>query len=438
MNKTLVFLVLTSLVIGIVSGYALFAYWPLAAPSSHVQVSPSERENGAPQVLFYRNPMNPAVTSAVPAKDSMGMDYVPVYAQTPARVAGAVEIDSVVAQNMGVRSAKVQAMSLGRVIMASGRVAYDEERMIHLHPKVDGWIEEIRVGRTGQRVNSDDILLSLYSPKLVAAQQEYLLAIENIAVLQRSPVEQIRQGAQDLLASARERLQLLDVPEHQIHELEQSGVVKKNLHIHAPWGGTVVGVGARAGQFVTPITELYRLVDLTRVWVYADIFDYELPWVKPGDRVTMTTQSVPGETFSGELAYIYPYANAKTRTTQVRIVFDNSEGLLRPEALVDVRIASDERRYPAVIPAEAVVGSGSGPQVFVVKAAGKFEPRQIVTGIEADGFVAVVKGLAAEEQVVTSAQFLIDSESKLREAMAKMLSPSKGTTPPAMHEHHHD
>ncbi|MCH1550990.1 MAG: efflux RND transporter periplasmic adaptor subunit, partial [Pseudomonadales bacterium] len=174
------------------------------------------------------------------------------------------------------------------------------------------------------------------------------------------------------------------------------------------------------------------------VWVYADIFDYELPWVKPGDRVTMTTQSVPGETFSGELAYIYPYANAKTRTTQVRIVFDNSEGLLRPEALVDVRIASDERRYPAVIPAEAVVRSGSGPQVFVVKAAGKFEPRQIVTGIEADGFVAVVKGLAAEEQVVTSAQFLIDSESKLREAMAKMLSPSKGTTPPAMHEHHHD
>ncbi len=383
----------------------------------------AEEEPAEREVLFYRNPMNPAVTSLVPAKDNMGMDYIPVYADGNAQgdVVGTVEIDPVVVQNIGVRTARAERRALSRVIKAVARVDFNEERMARLHPKVDGWIEEIRIDKTGQHVEPDDILLSLYSPKLVSAQQEYLLALDNEAALELSPFAQIRTGASSLTRSARERLEMLDVPEHQIHELEESRAIKKYIHIHAPWAGTVLRIGARAGQFVTPSTELYMMVDLGQVWVYADVYEYEVPWVKAGDEVEMTLASVPGKTFRGTLDYIYPYAEAKTRTTKVRMVFDNAEQLLRPDMFADVTIFSDRQDDAVIIPSEAVVRSGDRTQAFVVRAPGKFEPRNIKIGVESRGFVTVLEGIAAGEEVVTSSQFLVDSESKLREATAKMM-----------------
>lgn len=384
------------------------------------ETQPSERE-----VLFYRNPMNPSVTSPVPAKDSMGMDYVPVYADSEINdeVAGTgtVKIDPVVVQNTGVRTAIAKRESISRTIRAVGRVAFNEEGMTRLHPKVEGWIEEIRIDKTGQHVAKDDILLSIYSPKLVSTQQEYLLALNNLAALSNSPFEEIRKGAEGLVRSSRERLELLDVPEHQVKELENTRKVQKNLHIHSPVAGTVIRIGSRQGQFVTPKTELYMMVDLSQVWVYADVYEYELPWVKVGDEVEMTLASVPGKTFKGALAYIYPYAEAKTRTTKVRLVFDNHEMLLRPDMFSEVSIQSDTMDSAIVVPAESIIRSGDRAQVFVVRAPGKFEPRIVQLGIESSGQVAILKGVSAGEEVVTSAQFLIDSESKLREATAKMM-----------------
>ncbi|MAK42648.1 MULTISPECIES: efflux RND transporter periplasmic adaptor subunit [unclassified Spongiibacter] len=378
---------------------------------------PSERE-----ILFYRNPMNPSVTSPVPAKDSMGMDYVPVYADEESNeVVGTVKIDPVIVQNIGVRTAIAQQTAISRTIRAVGRVDFNEERMARLHPKVEGWIEEIRVDKTGQNVADDDILLSIYSPKLVSAQQEYLLALNNLTALEKSPFDEIKQGARDLVKSSRERLQLLDVPEHQVQELEQSREIKKSLHIHSPVAGTVIRIGSRHGQYVTPKTELYMMVDLSQVWVYADVYEYELPWVKVGDEVEMTLASVPGKTFTGSLDYIYPYAEPTTRTTKVRLVFDNSELLLRPDMFAEVSIQSDAQNNAVVIPAESVIRSGGRTQVFVVRAPGKFEPRLVELGIESNGQVAVLSGVDAGEEVVTSAQFLVDSESKLREATAKMM-----------------
>ncbi|MEM8500810.1 MAG: efflux RND transporter periplasmic adaptor subunit [Pseudomonadota bacterium] len=410
----------------------------------------AEDANQERTVLFYRNPMNPTVTSPVPAKDSMGMDYVPVYAdnEAGADVTGTVKIDPVVVQNIGVRTAVAEKRSLSRNIKTVGRVDFNETRMARLHPKVDGWIEEIRVDETGQRVTADDILLSFYSPKLVSAQQEYLLALNNEAALSESPFEQIRDGAKDLSRSARERLQLWDVPSHQIRELEQSRTVKKNIHIHAPWSGTVLSIGARAGQFVTPSTELYMMVDLSEVWVFADVYEYEIPWVKVGDQVEMTLASVPGRVFKGSLDHIYPYAEAKTRTTKVRLVFDNEDRALRPDMFADVSIFSDRQDEAVVIPAEAVVRSGDHTQAFVVIGDGKFEPRDIRIGIESKGFVTVLDGIHAGEAVVTSAQFLVDSESKLKEATAKMMDslsqgaasvPESGQQPQTnamSHDHH--
>jgi Cu(I)/Ag(I) efflux system membrane fusion protein len=417
MNKATVFVGVLCLGLGLAAGYLLFNAQP--GPDPGAGAAAGEREP-----LFYRNPMNPEITSPVPAKDSMGMDYIPVYAgeqDTP--VAGTVKIDPVTRSNIGVRTARAQVKALGRTVRAAGRIDYNEQALLSLHPKVEGWIREMRVDKTGQAVADDDILLTIYSPKLVATQQEYLLALENHAALKDSPFEDVRSGAGKLVSSARERLVLLDVPEHQIVELEQSGQVQEGLHIHAPGKGTVLAIGAREGQFVTPATELYRIADLDTVWVYADIYEYELPWVKVGDAVEMTLQAAPGRVFTGEVDYIYPYAQQKTRTTRVRMTFDNRDGALRPEAFVDISIRASQQPDQVVIPAEAVVRSGDFAQVFVATHDGEFEPRRVQLGLESRGEVAVLQGIEAGERVVVSSQFLIDSESKLREATAKMTPP---------------
>ncbi|MEH6581593.1 MAG: efflux RND transporter periplasmic adaptor subunit [Halioglobus sp.] len=414
MSKAIVMVGALSLSMGLGLGYFM---------SNQNKVTPAaEKEKGG--ILFYRNPMNPEITSPVPMKGSMGMDYLPVFDESDggSEVVGTVRIDPTVQFNIGMRTAIAEHRGISRTIRAVGRVDYNEEKIFQLHPKVDGWIKEIFVDKTGQPVNQDDILLGIYSPKLVSTQQEYLLALKNQEALKDSQFDDIRAGAESLVASSRQRLSLLDVPEHQIQELETTGVLKESLHIHAPASGTVMKIGAREGQYVTPATELYRIVDLSTVWVYADVYEYELPWVNVGDPVEMTLASVPGVTFRGELSYINPYAESKTRTTKIRVVFDNSQALLRPEMFSEVTIQSQQKLDQIVVPAEAVVRSGAYNQIFVMKEPGVIEPRKVTLGIESSGFVAVIDGISAGERVVVSSQFMVDSESKLREATAKMLS----------------
>jgi len=423
MNKPLIITAMLMLALGVGIGY-----WAASQPGkeqAHVDLP----EDNKP--LFYRNPMNPSVTSPVPEKDAMGMDYLPVYAdeaKTDAP-AGAIKIDAVTVQNIGVRTATAKKSMLSHIVRAVGRVAYDEERIVRLHPKTEGWIETLRADKTGEWVRKNDDLLSIYSPQLVASQQEYILALNNLKVLEKSPIEDIRRGAEELVKSSRERLKLLDVPAHQLHELTISHVIKKSLHIHTPADGIVINIGAREGQYVTPATELYMIADLSKVWVYADIYEYELPWVKVGDPVEMQLAGVPGRIFNGHLAFIYPYAEAKTRTIKVRLVFDNAELLLKPELFAEVTIYAGKQVDAVVIPAEAVIRSGAKNQVFVVRGSGKFEPRLITTGLSSNSEIAVLDGLKEGEEVVTSAQFLIDSESKLHEATAKMMEPSTPQKP---------
>jgi Cu(I)/Ag(I) efflux system membrane fusion protein len=378
-----------------------------------------------PEILFYRNPMNPAITSPVPAQDEMGMDYIPVYAEddegSSGEPTGTVRIDPVTVQNIGVRTAVAERQTLSRHIRAVGRVDFDEERLSRLHPKTEGWIEELYIDKTGEQIAKDTILLNIYSPQLMTSQQEYLLALNNLDVLRESPYEEIRQGAKDLISSARERLELLDVPEHQIRELERSRKIKKNLHIHSPFDGVIINIGAREGQYVTPTTELYKIADLSKVWVFADVYESEVSWIQEGDPVDMKLAAIPGKVFSGRVGYIYPYAEAKTRTIKVRLEFDNPDLLLKPDMFADVALHAQRTVDAIVIPAEAVVRSGEREQVFVVRGPGKFEPRDVRLGVSSQGLVQVLEGVSAGEVVVTSSQFLIDSESKLREATAKML-----------------
>jgi Cu(I)/Ag(I) efflux system membrane fusion protein len=308
-----------------------------------------------------------------------------------------------------------------------GRVDFDEERMVHLHPKTEGWIQKLKVDKTGQWAKKGTELLTIYSPQLVSSQQEYLLALNNLKALESSPFEDIRQGALDLVKTGRERLELLDVSEHQIQELEETRSIKKGLHIHTPADGIVMKIGVREGQFVTPATELYMIADLSQVWVYADIYEYELPWVQIGDTAKIQLAGIPGKQFEGHLDYIYPYAESKTRTIKARLIFDNPEQLLKPNMFAEVTIYAGRKIDAIVIPDEAIVRSGTRTKVFVVRGKGKFEPRTVKLGIASEGQVQVLEGLSAGEEIVTSSQFLIDSESKLREATAKMLEPSKET-----------
>lgn len=430
MNKQLLFAAPFLVAAGLIGGY-----WLASQQIEKQPVAPSVVK----QPLFYRNPMNPSVTSPIPTKDNMGMDYIPVYSEENSdtnEIIGTVKIDPVTVQNIGVRTEIASRESLSHIVRAVGRVAYDEERLVRLHPKTEGWIEFLNIDKTGQWVKKNDDLLSIYSPQLVTSQQEYILALRNLKALEKSPIKDIQQGAEELVKSSLERLKLLDVPAHQMHDLTRTHKIKKSLHIHSPAAGIIMNIGAREGQYVTPATELYMIADLSTVWVYANIYEYELPWVSVDDPVEMHLAGIPGRTFKGRLAYIYPYAEPKTRTIKVRLTFDNSELLLKPDMFAEVTIHAGKQINAVTIPSEAIIRSGVSNRVFVMREPGKFEPRQITLGLNSNGKVIVLDGIEEGEKVVTSSQFLLDSESKLREATAKMIKPKESIKPVEKHHMH--
>lgn len=419
-------LVSLALLVGIGAGYGV-SRW--LAPAGPIAAAGTERTP-----LYYRNPMNPEVTSKVPAKDSMGMDYVPVYADDAAAVAevvGSVRIDPATVQSFGVRTAAATRRTMTRDVFTVGRVDYDENKLSRFHPKVEGWIERQAIAETGSVVHSGTTLLELYSPVLVVSQEEYLLALRNRAALAASPYPEIARGAEQLVQSARQRLLLLDLPKAQLQRLEKDLEVSHTVPIQSLFDGIVVKVGAREGEYVTPQTELYVLADLSTVWVYADVYEYEMPWVALGDVAQLRLAGLPGQTFEGRIDFIYPYLDETTRTQKVRLAFANPERLLKPEMYGDVRIRTSRQLDAVVIPSEAVIRSGRGEQVFVLRAPGQYEPRPVTLGVSTDGLVQVTDGLAAGEQVVVSGQFLIDSESKLREVSAKMQTPEAAPAMPA-------
>jgi len=428
-NKNIIIVASITLALGLGGGYWL--------ASRHMDMSmkmdtsgQAHKADNRKKPLFYRNPMNPTVTSPVPAKDNMGMDYIPVYADdaSGSSAPGTVVINPTVEQSIGVRTTAASRKEISRTIQTVGRVDFDEELLTRLHPKISGWIEKLFVDETGAAVKPDTMLLSIYSPQLVASEEEYLLALKNVETLKASPFPDIRRGAEDLLRSSRERLELLDVPAHQMEKLKKTRKIMKALHIHSPATGIVLKVGAREGQHVTPNTELYAIADLSRVWAYVDVYEYEIPWVRLHDKAEMHLAALPGRTFRGKITYIYPYLDPKTRTNKVRLEFDNTEGLLKPDMFADVTIRASRKASAIVIPSEAIIRTGRIPKVFVKTGKGRFEPRSVRLGLQNNGETEILDGVKSGELVVTSAQFLIDSESSLKEAAAKMVAPKKSIT----------
>lgn len=367
---------------------------------------------GERKILYWRAPMNPMEIYDRPGKSQMGMDLVPVY-EDQGSSGAEVRIDPVTQQNMGVRTAQAEKGPLVRTIRAYGRVAYDETRTAQVSPKFSGWLEKLRVDFTGQLVRKGEPLFDIYSPELVSAQEEYLVAYRNLA-----PIE----GGADLLRAARQRLRYWDISEEEIRAIENSGQVRKTLTIGSPFTGVVTQKNAVEGVFMKEGTTVYAIADISRVWVEAHIYEYELPFVRVGQEAKMTLAYLPGKTFTGKIRYINPYMEQKARDVVIRLELANPNLELKPDMYSDVVIESRLPGQGILIPAEAVIRSGERNLVFVTRGDGKFSPRDVTLGVALEGGkVQILAGIAQGETVVISGQFLFDSESKLKEAVQNMM-----------------
>jgi Cu(I)/Ag(I) efflux system membrane fusion protein/cobalt-zinc-cadmium efflux system membrane fusion protein len=366
------------------------------------------------KIAYWRAPMNPTEIYDKPGKSAMGMDLVPVYEDE--LVGGvAIRVDPVIQQNMGIRTAVAKQEPLVFTIRTYGHITSDETRTTQINSKTNGWIERLYIDFTGKRVVKGEPLYEIYSPELLAAQEEYLVAYLNMKKL-------TGRDNQGLLASARRRLENYDIAPGEIDFIETAGNVKKTLMVRSPFDGFVIQRQAEKGGYVKAGTMLFRIADLSRIWVEAHIYEYEFSWVAEGQEAEITLPYQPGRVFSGRVSYVYPYLQPETRDVVVRLEFENPDLALKPDMYVDVRIKSSFGRQGLVIPSEAVLRSGERNVVFVTRPGNKFTPRDVTLGLPVDGGkIQILTGLAAGETVVTSGQFLLDSESKLKEAVQKML-----------------
>jgi Cu(I)/Ag(I) efflux system membrane fusion protein len=329
---------------------------------------------------------------------------------------GTVQISPERQQLIGVRIGTVEKRPLQKVIRTNGRVEFDEKRLATISPKIGGWIEELYVDFTGAPVKKGAPLLTLYSPELVSTQEEYLAALRARQELAASPYPEVAASGNALVESARRRLRLWDISEEQIRELEQTGQVRKSLTLYSPYSGIVLEKMAFKGMRVEPGMALYKLADLSVVWLIADIYEYELPLIRLGQQASINLSYLPGEAFTGKAVFIYPYLDAQTRTARVRFEFANPRGTLKPEmyAGVEITIRLGDK---VAVPEGAIIDTGIRKVAIVEKGAGYFEPRDVKLGTKAGDYYEVLDGLKVGERVVTSANFLIDSESKLKEAV---------------------
>ena len=342
------------------------------------------------------------------------MELVPL---DPAKLAGEIAIDPVTVQNIGVRIAEVTEGELSQQVRTVGTVTYNEEAVRDVNTRVSGWIEELHVDETGVQVEAGQPLFELYSPELYAAQQEYLLAYRN-----RDTGDTADGGGINLLDSARTRLSYFGIGEDQIQRLQETGQPSQTMTITSPHSGVVTEKHATEGMRITPGMRVYRIADLSTVWVMATVYEQDVPYVVPGQPATLTLPHLPGERFEGEVAYVYPYLEEQARAVRVRLEFPNPEGTLKPGMYGTVRLNRTLDGEAVLVPREAIVGTGEREVVFVSLGGGRFEPRDVETGAQTeDGTVEVLEGLEPGEQVVTSGQFLLDSESQMRSALAKMV-----------------
>ena len=350
-----------------------------AAPAPGAPAAPPKER----KIKYWVSPMDPGYVRDKPGKAPCGMDMVPVYedAGAGAETPGVIAVSPATVQSMGVRTAKVEVRPLSRLTLAVGLVNFNERNLSTITTKVNGWLERLYVNATGDPVRKGQTLVSIYSPDLVSSQEEYLLAVRNLKAMKNSPVKEMADGARRLAEASRRRLAYFDISAAQIDALERTGQVKKNLTLASPANGIVTKRMVTQGMYVQAGMPLLEVADLSTVWVDADIYQYELPWIKVGQPVTMTLDYLPGETFPGKIDYIYPYLKEATRTAKVRLRFPNPGLKLKPEMFAQVKIESPVSHQAVVVPADAVIDTGLKQHVFIALGGGRFEPREVKLGV---------------------------------------------------------
>lgn len=374
---------------------------------------------GQGKILYYKSTMIAGETSPKPGKDSMGMEMVPVYADMAgAAQSSAITIDPATIQLMNLQTTEVTRGPLRRTIRTVGTIDYNETALTDVTTKFKGWIEKLHVDATGELVHRGEPLFEIYSPELYGAEAE-LLAVQDSTNDPNGPA---------FREAALEKLRFFDISDAQIAALEKSREPRKTMEILAPADGFVIEKNVVQGQMVEAGMPLYRLADLGIVWVYAQVYEQDLPYVQLGQEATVKLSSLPDREFRGRVTYVYPNVDERTRTARVRLEFENPGYFLKPGMFVSAQLTSELDPSAVLVPESAVLRSGERNTVFVALPGGKFDPRTVVLGPEAEhDQIQVINGLQAGERVVTSGQFMLDSESQLREAVQKMREPAGAT-----------
>jgi RND family efflux transporter MFP subunit len=403
---------------------------------AHGGAAESPPAAGDREVLFYRNPMNPAVTSPVPAKDEMGMDYAPVYADQVDEAQGqgtTVRIDAAVVQNMNVRTALVEKRDLYAPIRTVGSLDYDQQRMVTVTTKYSGWVEKVHVNYVGEPVTKGQPLFEVYSPELVQTIHELFSALDFARDMGSAP-EDARRRTESLVDAARTRLGYWDIAREQIERLEETREVFRTLTVVAPASGLVMKrLEGLEGMAIRPGMEIFHIADISRLWLLVEIFEDQVAWVREGTPAKITLPYFPGETFRGKVRFLEPEFSEATRTMRVKIEIDNPRGELRKGMFATVVFEPLAVAAAVAVPSQAILRTGERNLVVVAAGEGRFTPREVVAGHEAEGWTEILDGLEVGEVVVTSSQFLLDSESKLREAIQKMIVQKSAA--PAGHVH---
>jgi len=393
-----------------------------ATDMSQHDMSKMNTQSGERKILYWYDPMLPGFRSDHPGKSPMGMDLIPKYAEpenTQSMAPGTVTIAPAQQQLIGVTTSIVERKLLTRDIHTTAQLSADDRRTAHIHVKVSGFIDKAYVDYVGQFVKKGQPLFTLYSPDLVATENEYLIAKRGDRMLGNAPYKEVADGAQSLLHAARERLKLWDISDDQIRQLDETGKVSRDITFYSPITGFVTDRKVFPQTSVTPETDLYTVSDLSTIWAIADVYEYELAYVHLGQPATLQLTYYPGKTYTGRISYIYPSVDPVTRTAKVRIDIPNPHFDLKPNMFADTTLKINYGRQIAV-PQDAVLDSGLKQTVFVVHGNGKFEPRTVQVGPTVDGQVVILSGLKPGEKIVTSGNFLIDSDSQLSSALSDM------------------
>ncbi|KAA1173196.1 MULTISPECIES: efflux RND transporter periplasmic adaptor subunit [Marinobacter] len=388
---------------------AVATYW--FASDTHALSSAEQASSDSKEPLYWVAPMDPNFKSDKPGKSPMGMDLIPVYegGGQADDTAGTVRISPTVVNNLGVRTEPVIQGRLPNNITTVGYVAYDEDQMVHVHPRVEGWIETLFVKAEGEPVEQGKPLYTLYSPTLVNAQEELLLAMNR--------------GNQKLVEAATERLAALNVPASLISRLRQSRDIQRTMTVYAPRSGVIENLNVREGMFIKPGDRVLSIAALDEVWVIGEVFESQLSAVEAGNRVQLTLDYMPGREWRGRVDYVYPEVNPKTRTARVRMRFDNEDGALMPGMFARLEVQGERGKRQFLVPRESVIRTGQSDRLVLALEEGAFKSINVSVGRVGEKHAEILDGLTPGDTVVTSAQFLIDSESSKTSDFQRMSSP---------------